>query len=86
MSAPDLTFALTDNPDIAGLRPIYIAVLSAGPKPRICLTDATREQAEDWLRTQHDRYREGIGKRSHLIQAMDLPARVTLVDAQGFPI
>lgn len=77
---PDFTFGADQVPDRELLTPLYRQILGPDPKvPTVSLGPVTRACAEAWLRRQHDRYREGIGSRSHLIKNMDLTRRVELV-------
>lgn len=78
--APDFTFDPTQDPALDALVPVYTAILGPGGKPTVSLGAVTRDVAETWLVRQHKRYADAIGKRSHLIQKMDLRQRVTLVD------
>jgi hypothetical protein len=84
--AIDFTFDPNSTPSRAEMMPVYTAILTAGPKPRVCITGADRAAAETWLRAQHQNYAAAVQQRSQLIKNMDLPSRVTLVDAQDFPI
>lgn len=80
MTAPDFTFAADKDLDRKDLQPMYRAILGPGPRPKVSLGPVTRAAATAWLERQHDRYKDGLAGRSHLIQNMRLQDRVELVD------
>jgi len=77
----DFTFDHTRDATRDELRPLYSAILGAGPDPSVSLGAITRADAEAWLRAQHAAYiADGQAKRSqYIMQKMDLPKRVQLV-------
>lgn len=78
-TGPDFTFDPDQAATVAGLKPLYAAIL--GPKrgkPTVAL-GPDRAKALAWLGAAQQAYAEAVGHRSALVKGMDLASRVELV-------
>lgn len=79
MSA-EFTFDVSVPATSAELLPLYQRLLGHDTsKPTISFGAASKEDGEAWLRDGHVVYAEKVGKRSSLLQKMDLVERVEIV-------
>lgn len=76
----DFTFDPSKDADAAALAPLYAVLLGPSKEtPTVSLGAIPLATAQAWLRAQHARYAVGVGKRSQLLQNLDLVRRVELV-------
>lgn len=78
--AADFTFSTGAAPTTEELRPLFTAIMTAGPKPTVSLGPVTRAVAMAWLNQMRDNYSVSIGKRSDLIKNMNMMKRVDMLD------
>lgn len=83
----DFTYSLEQgqSPSADGLKPLFSWLLSQRTKPTVSLGAVTRATANAWLNEMRDEYCIKIGKRSGLLAALDMPARVVMVDLTDEP-
>lgn len=77
--AADFTFDPASAPAFDALVPLYTS-LTSKKVTTVSLGAVDRASAEAWLRAQHNRYRDAVGKRSSLLYNMDIVDRITMQD------
>lgn len=80
--APDFTYSLEQGqaPSAVSLKPLFNWLLTRRDKPVVSLGQVTRATANAWLIEMRDDYCVAIGKRSGLLQNLDMVNRVQMVD------